>query len=221
MAKSRICSVEDCGKPHEGRGYCTGHLKRFHKYGGPLAGPTHVGAPQKWILDHANYDGDECLKFPFSTEANGYCSIKWNRKKTRPHQVMCLLRHGPKPTPEHEVAHTCGNGNQGCCNPRHLVYKTRMQNQRDRVLHGTQNKGATRKLTPEQVLYIRNCGIRPARLLAEQFGVGLPNIYAILNGKGWSWLKDASHIELQEEHIRDARIAGQRRRRAGTPPKSV
>lgn len=36
MASQRICSVEGCGKPHKGRGFCGKHLLRFRKYGDPL-----------------------------------------------------------------------------------------------------------------------------------------------------------------------------------------
>lgn len=31
-----ICSIEDCGKPHKGHGYCKLHLARLRKYGDPL-----------------------------------------------------------------------------------------------------------------------------------------------------------------------------------------
>jgi hypothetical protein len=37
-------------------------------------------------------------------------------------------------------------------------------------------------------MYIKYCGIRPARLLAEQFNVGVANILSILSGKTWAWL---------------------------------
>jgi hypothetical protein len=32
-----ICSIESCGKPHAGLGYCSSHYKRLKKYGDPLA----------------------------------------------------------------------------------------------------------------------------------------------------------------------------------------
>ncbi len=35
MADKRICSIEGCGKPHKGRGYCEMHLLRYRKYGDP------------------------------------------------------------------------------------------------------------------------------------------------------------------------------------------
>ena len=36
----RMCSIEGCGKPHEAKGYCKSHYRKFRQYGDPLAGRT-------------------------------------------------------------------------------------------------------------------------------------------------------------------------------------
>lgn len=33
----RICSIDGCGKQHEGRGYCKEHYQQWYRYGDPLA----------------------------------------------------------------------------------------------------------------------------------------------------------------------------------------
>lgn len=33
--KGRICTIEGCGRKHEGHGYCNMHLKRLHRTGNP------------------------------------------------------------------------------------------------------------------------------------------------------------------------------------------
>jgi hypothetical protein len=52
MADSLICSVAECGKTVNARGYCKSHYKKLIKYGGPLVtkkvardrrGPNHCG----------------------------------------------------------------------------------------------------------------------------------------------------------------------------------
>lgn len=35
-----ICTVEGCGKPHEAKGFCKAHYRKFKTYGDPLAGRT-------------------------------------------------------------------------------------------------------------------------------------------------------------------------------------
>ena len=33
----RTCSIEGCGKPHDGRGFCKEHYQQWYRYGDPLA----------------------------------------------------------------------------------------------------------------------------------------------------------------------------------------
>lgn len=40
--RGRTCTVEGCGRKHQGRGYCDTHLQRFIKHGDP--GPAEIGA---------------------------------------------------------------------------------------------------------------------------------------------------------------------------------
>lgn len=50
---------------------------------------------------------------------------------------MCQKAHGDPPSPKHDAAHSCGRGHEGCVNPNHLSWKTKKQNQADRITHGT------------------------------------------------------------------------------------
>ncbi|HEY9417869.1 MAG TPA: HNH endonuclease [Pseudonocardia sp.] len=34
----RRCSIEDCSRPHNGKGYCVLHYKRWQRHGDPLLG---------------------------------------------------------------------------------------------------------------------------------------------------------------------------------------
>jgi HNH endonuclease len=46
-------------------------------------------------------------------------------------RIMCELRNGPPPTPEHEAAHICPQGeNHRCIRPDHLAWMTRVENER-------------------------------------------------------------------------------------------
>lgn len=148
----------------------------------------------KWLQDHVDYDGEECLIFPFRRyEHTGYAPV-WDGKRLRyANNIMCELAHGPAPTPEHESAHSCDHGHDGCVHPKHLSWKTHGENQRDRRRNGTANTAEwaagwkSGKLTPTQVIEIRAlAGTMTQQALADRFGVSRPTINHILNGKTWS-----------------------------------
>jgi hypothetical protein len=121
---------------------CGAHYQRALKYGDPLAGGTPKGELERWLRAHANYSGDDCLKWPFGTKGNGYGHLAFNGRKTSASNAMCELAHGSAPSPAHEAAHSCGNGHAGCVNPSHLRWATRLENVHDAMRDGTTSRGA-------------------------------------------------------------------------------
>lgn len=199
--KFKPCLVEDCdGNADRSaagiRGWCVKHYCRWKTHGDPLGGrPTFNGEPMKFIQEVAiPYDGSDCLVWPYAKGSMGRGSIRIGGKTLEVNRLICEGRHGPPPSPEHEAAHECGNGHLACCNPLHLRWDTHTGNQRDRVAHGTSNRGeqsGLAKLTEDQVRHIRSLrGKMPYRLIAEMFGVAAPTISAICNRYSWAWLKD-------------------------------
>lgn len=146
------------------------------------------GACLQWIKDRVNYEGHECLEWPFS-KSRGHPQLGVNGKLMKGCRVMCELVHGPAPTEDHEVAHSCGHGHMACINPNHLSWKTRADNQRDRLIHGTSGRGASfrrEKLTPEQVAEIRILGVLLSKEeIGRRYEVSPSNIAKILNGTRW------------------------------------
>lgn len=138
MAPSLICSVEHCGKPTHIRGLCSSHYKRLMRHGDPLAGGTAVGAPMQWVREVAiPFSGTDCLKFPFSRDDYGYGKIRVDGRNKGVHVIVCAAKHGPKPSPRHEACHSCGKGHEGCVNPNHVRWGTRVENMSDAIAHGT------------------------------------------------------------------------------------
>lgn len=140
-----------------------------------------------WLREHLTYSSDFCLLWPFDSKVrDGYGITSLDGKMYRAHRLMCEWVHGPAPTPEHEAAHSCGNGHKGCCNPRHLSWKTRAENQQDRIAMGNVREGPRYKLTAEQVAEIRALkGIETSYALAERFGVSRTNIVMVQKGETW------------------------------------
>ena len=195
MAKSRICSIDGCGKKHEARGWCRAHYRRWIAHGDPLGGGTSLGEPLAFLESTVlSFGGDECLPWPYGADRKGYGKVWYNRETRLVHRIVCEHEHGPPPTPEHHAAHLCGKGHLGCCNRKHLEWKTPAENQADRLAHGTSNRGSRNrqtKLTEAHVLEIRSSA-RSYRELAEEFGVSESLISLIKLRKTWVWLEDAT-----------------------------
>ena len=155
------CSIENCDRPHYGRGYCVKHYKRFRKYGDPLAGGTDWGAVPKWINEIAvPYTGDDCLVFPYSRDPFGYGKLNYKGRNIGAHVLVLTKIQGQKPSRKHECCHSCGNGHLGCVNPKHLYWGTRADNVQDALAHGTWSGGNRKfgsevpnaKYSPEKII---------------------------------------------------------------------
>lgn len=146
------------------------------------------GAKAQWLRDHASYSAkDDCLIWPFS-RSRGYGMFGFNGQLLYAHRYMCELVKGPASTPNHEAAHSCGRGEDGCVHPKHLSWKTRTGNERDKIAHGRSAWGPRRSrrymLTSAQVLAIR-ASDKTVTELAEQYHVTRSNIRKILKFETW------------------------------------
>lgn len=186
------CTIEGCGKQSGYHGYCQAHYKRWLKYGDPEAISDSYRRRVKWVETHADYAGDECLKWPFSAGDRGRGILQVNGKQISAPRFMCTLAHGEPPAPEYEAAHSCGKGHEGCISPRHLSWKTTSGNRMDMVDHGTLPRGEavnTAKLTEDQVREIRRIGSGLERRdIAAMFGVSYWTIWEIQTRRSWAWL---------------------------------
>lgn len=186
----RICGIPSCGKRHEWYGYCDAHGARFKRHGDPLGGRTARGAAKKFFEEVVvPFRGNECLAWPFGNNGKGYGTYHIGRRAVPVCTVACERRHGPKPSPDHEVAHNCGKGHLLCCNPNHLRWATRSENHADKKKHGTSldgEKNPQAVLTSEQVKVIRGLiGTAPQWRIAKQFGVSQMIISKIKRGLVW------------------------------------
>lgn len=193
------CSVPGCdGNAHweakGARGWCVAHYYRWKRNGDPLAGRASAGVPwrflQEVVLTHTS---DDCLIWPHARNSDGYGMIAIDGKSTRVSRIACEAEHGKPPTPEHEAAHSCGNGALGCCSKKHLYWATSAENSADKIGHGTANRGERHlwsKLTAAQVLQMRDMAATstPAEL-AKRFGVSRRNVSMVLSRNSWAWLE--------------------------------
>ena len=153
-----------------------------------------MGSKLSWLVAHVGYEGDDCLIWPFFRDKiSGYGSLRFEGKTTTAHRVMLTLAEGPPPDPSMHSAHSCGNGSGGCVNRRHLRWASSVENNADKLAHGTDNRGEKHgmsKLTADQVREIRGLLKTDTRQrrIAERFGVHPALITCIKNGTAWGWL---------------------------------
>ena len=184
--KKEICSVAGCGRNKNARGLCVGHYLQMR------AGRAFTEIPRrpdlkKWIKDHASYEEDACLTWPFHRSKNGHAFIKGGSAARR----MCVVAHGEPPTQEHEAAHSCGKGHEGCVNPNHLRWATRQENTDDMIAHGTNRIGSKMPwalLTEEKVIEMRQKHRAGASIkqLSTVYGTSYCGTYDAVTGRNWS-----------------------------------
>jgi hypothetical protein len=192
MAHSRICSVPDCGKRHLAKGFCGKHWTANRLYGDPLGKAPSYSQQLKWLNSNSASSTDECIKWPFAILPDGYAHAHFRGVSMKASRAMCIVAHGEPPTDKHETAHSCGRGNQGCVNPRHLRWATKQENEKDKVAHGTSNRGersAHAKLNEDDVRAIRSMSATMTdRGIAKIFGITHSSVQSIRNRKTWSHL---------------------------------
>lgn len=198
MAKE--CLVENCGRAVLSRGMCRAHYNRWARHGDPSIGGdlrAGNGAAYAWLVAQAYEATDDCVLWPFRRDKQGRGKIEIEGKQVIASRYMCRLVHGEPPTPKHHAAHSCGKGDWGCVNPRHLRWATPKENSADQKTHGTRMKGeryGRAKLTDTQaaeILSMKGTGAKQ-QALADRFGVHQSTISDIWSGKRRGWMKEAN-----------------------------
>ena len=152
--------------------------------------PTYRACSEGWV---ESFRRGKWHKLKGAVTAAGYYKIEigpYGGKLQRyVHSIICESFHGPRP-PGMEVRHLDGNGQNNKAS--NLKWGTPAENQADRALHGTSNRGercASAKLTAEKVIsirsLIRDCGMRQSEV-AAMMGVHAVTISNIMTGTTWS-----------------------------------
>lgn len=150
-------------------------MKKPHGLKGRPSPLRRRGPGLKWLREHLDYRGDECLIWPYFRDPDhGGGKLSVDGKLYWAHNYMCILVHGPAPADKPQAAHSCGNRHLGCVHPKHLDWSDNSGNQHDRRAHGRPEgaNGRLTHLTSEQVAEIRKAkGKVPQFTLARLLGV--------------------------------------------------
>lgn len=147
------------------------------------------GEPLRWLLEHANHRGKECLIWPFG-KSGGRGVICFEGKMGLASRAMCKIAHGPAPRNKPEAAHSCGKAHLACVHPGHLRWASKIENHTDKIGHGTLLQGSQihqSKLVESDVRRIKTRLSRgeKGQDIAEIFGVHKATISDIKVGKTW------------------------------------
>lgn len=190
-ANFKPCSVPDCnGNAHDDaqgrKGFCNKHYQRWRKHGDELhTSRTPDGVPKEFLDEIIQFEGDDCVIWPYSRAGRGYPVVRICGKKVRAHRVACEAINGPAPAERPHAAHSCGNGHLGCVNPRHLRWASHHENMADKIVHKT----VTNKLTESDVRKILAMqGKMTQREIGTRFGISKTTVWKIHTRKHWAWL---------------------------------
>lgn len=184
----RTCQAHGCNKPYHAHGWCRLHYDRWLRTGDPLARRRPANGEAQRYLEEVvlSYENDDCLIWPFAS-ARGYGKVSDGGKIVHAHRMVCEKVHGVPPTSKHEAAHSCGDSL--CVNHRHLRWATHAENEADKEIHGTNNRGKpgeSRKLSEKAVLEIFSLrGEVGQREIAARFGVSRSTVGSIHSKKRW------------------------------------
>lgn len=140
----------ECERPAVARGLCGRHYRRLMVYGDPKIGMMAMNGEPLAFINAVPLSGEGCVTWPYSKCTNGYGQVAINGKKVLTHRISCERLNGPPPTPQHEAAHSCGNGHLGCVSPWHLRWLTHAENTAESA--GSARKKAAGKRLSEQRL---------------------------------------------------------------------
>lgn len=116
-----------------------------HRVSQKIFGPARPndGFGKMWLDCFRDFRGNECVSFPFRTAAKPRGLVTYNFKRMDAHRAMCLMAHGlPKEDGKTMALHRCGNGNLGCCNPKHLYWGDQSDNNKDAWRHKLEGRQA-------------------------------------------------------------------------------
>lgn len=115
------CSVNECDRPVDAKGYCSKHYTRWRKHGDPLALKNHNTHESVWSRVNKNgslmpHMTTPCWEWTGHCNKWGYGQVRWMNVVWLAHRLIYFLHYGTRPVDL--VLHECDN--PPCCNPSHL-----------------------------------------------------------------------------------------------------
>ena len=199
-----LCSIPDCTKPRETRGWCLMHYYRWYRHGDPTK-PSRLKRPPgmplaEWILQRSVRTDSGCLEWQGWRDTHGYGGINriGEQRRIGTHRAIWEAVNGPIPDRLH-VLHRCDN--PPCCEVEHLFLGTAKVNAGDKAAKGRAPRGEAHyatTLTEDDVYAIFDAyhalGLTQVTI-GKLFDVHNVTVSQILRGVRWAYLHDEATVE--------------------------
>lgn len=133
----QTCTVEDCDKPADKRGWCNAHYLRWWFHGDPTVIKNNRGkTPLERFVEKIQYREDGCWQWTGTITRKGY-GLFHHHKMVAAHRWAFIHFRGSIPD-QLQIDHLCRN--RACVNPSHLDVVTNREN----VVRGNEARGGLR-----------------------------------------------------------------------------
>ena len=190
LYKGVNCYAPSCQEQATVKGLCPIHYTRMKRNGSfdPIVKQSRKGKPLEFLQSLSDC-GDECVVWPFARNPSGYGSVQFNGRQMIASRACCIIHNGPPKNETMQAAHSCGNGSNGCVNPKHLRWATPLENTREKHAHGTSPVGSRHPsaiITEADVVEIRRLWgeVKPSEL-SLKYGIRPSQVRAVATKRAW------------------------------------
>lgn len=187
------CSIDNCGRPAVGWGWCRRHWGRWKRTGDPLGiYPERTSGSLEQRFAQVGYVEAEngCWLWPRATNKRGY-GIFWagrDRGKDTAHRISWEITNGRRVPTGMEVRHSCDN--PPCINPAHLQLGTHQDNMDDRSRRLRQARGESTpraRVTMADVEIMRGLHMQGVTVaeISRRFSMSPSGVRSIVKRKTW------------------------------------
>lgn len=147
-----------------------------------------------------------CIFWPFYRDAKGYARATIDANPGLAHRYVCRSVNGEPPSNLHQAAHNCGNGSMGCVSPFCLRWATQVENEADKIAHGTKQFGDIvpwSKVTTEiaRTIHVLRSEGKTQEDIADGLNIRRQQVSRIASGDRWN------HVHPDNDPITAGMIA--------------
>lgn len=200
------CEVDNCGNPHNAKGFCNTHYGRLRRGGNPhIKSQIEKTPTERFFESFEKLSTTDCWEWT-SYKANfGYGKLRANGREVRAHRFSYEYFVGPIPNGLC-VLHKCDN--PPCVNPKHLYIGTKRDNARDMIERGRAYQPPTQGEYNSQaklhdgdihvIRYLVECGLKQTHV-ANFLGISKHQVNSIVHKRSWAHVTEYKRPRTQHE----------------------